>query len=67
MERFTILPKTIEDKKFHYPIESRNRELVLYQSNILNEKAKTESLFYIKSQRKVLISRNKKTYNPIKD
>lgn len=34
---------------------------------ILNEKSKTESLFYIKSQNGVFVSRNRKTYHSIKD
>lgn len=40
--------------------------LEMEKSTILNEKANTKSLFYIKSQKGVLVSRNRKTYHPIK-
>ena len=67
MERSTILQKAIEDEELYYPTKGQDRELVQYQSSILNEKAKTKSLSYIKSQGGVPISCNRKTYHPIKD
>ena len=52
-KRSTILQKAIEDKEFYHPTNTWDRESVLYQSSILNENAKTESMFYIKSRRRV--------------
>ena len=66
-ERSTILQKAIKDEKLYHPTKGRDREPVPYQSSILNEKAKTESLSHIKSRGGVPVSRNKKTYHPTKD
>lgn len=67
IERSIILQKAIEDKKLYHLIKSRDRESVLYQSSILKKKARTKSLFHIKSQKRVSISYNQKTYYPTKD
>ena len=66
-ERSTFLQKAIEDKELYHPTNGRDKEPVPYQSSILNEKDKTESLSHIKSRGGVPVSCNKKTYHPTKD
>ena len=67
MERSTILQKTIKDEELYHPTKGQDREPVLYQSSILNKKAKTKNLSHIKSRERESVSRNKKIYHLTKD